>query len=524
MKTIRNVCLLVLVMAMCLAFTGIGAAFAQEGAAITPEERVDIADSDYVRATAEGTLTIGTLDAIGAFDTMTSSNFIGKNMVYEPLFYMGDDNELIMCLAESYEYVDDSHLHIVLRDDATFSNGETVTSEDCYWSWLRMMDSGEVGQYNYIDFENWENESDKEFTIAFYSPFAPAINYMANYYVVCKSAMEDAEADAWWNSPVGSGPYVLTENVEDAYMTFELNEDYWNADLMPDGNQKTVTIKKYGSSTSMMIDFQTGAIDGCINVDASDAQRVRAGVIEDANYELYYCDYVYYLAFPEYTEAVSDIRVRQALNYAIDKEALVMVAFGDLATIATSAVPMNALYSKQYDVVEYNPELAKELLAEAGVDGLSLTVYYDADNLHDTLWQLIQAYWAEVGVTLNLNSCDRLTFIQHMINQETDLGIYNGSPYGLDPHVFLQCTATSSNPMIRFTDEAFNDAIETAASTLDESVRQECYETAQDVLVDTFKNIYIAEPMQMNVWHSYISNFVNGCSRNYYIRFVEWAE
>ena len=78
------------------------------------------------------------------------------------------------------------------------------------------------------------------------------------------------------------------------------------------------------------------------------------------------------LAFPEYTEALSDVRVRQALAYAIDVEALTEMAYGSLGTVATALVPSNVQDVLEVGQQEYDPEKAKQLLDEAGVSNLTL--------------------------------------------------------------------------------------------------------------------------------------------------------
>lgn len=444
------------------------------------------------------TLTVGVLTDTDGFDPINTVNFVGCNLVYETLVDIDPaTSEAVGVLAESWEYVDDTHLKVKLYDNAVFSNGEPVTAQDVYWSWYRNIseNSSNMNCFEFIDWDNWEFVSDKEFVISYLEPFGPAVNYMTMccFSVVDQSAMENATSDDYWSAPVGSGPYTVVENVSGSYSSYVLDSDYWNAEKMPEPTE--ITVKNYSDASTMFIDFETGALDIAFDLDVTDADRVTAGSVEGATLESISTNNVIGLALPEYTASLDDVRVRQALAYALDVDALTEVAYGSLGTTSTTLVPANVQDVLEVGKQEYNPEKAKELLAEAGVSDLTLHLVIVGSPQNERLATTMQAYFEAIGVTLDIESCDLATAISHFKNSETDIVINSGSVVTMDTYEALMMTlATSTNATIRITDESYNEDLLTGKGASDDAVRTQAYTEAQQWLADNYRQIPICEP------------------------------
>lgn len=442
-------------------------------------------------------LTVGVMSDTDGFDPINTVNYVGCNLVYETLVDIDPETyEPVGVLAESWEYVDDTHLRVKLYDDATFSNGEPVTGEDVYWSWYRNIsgNSSVMNCFAFIDWDNWEFVSDKEFVISYLQPFSPAVNYMTmcGFSVVCKSAMENATSDDYWSAPVGSGPYTVVENVSGAYSSYALREDYWNTEKMPDPTE--ITVKNYSDASTLFIDYETGALDIAFDLDTTDADRVSAGEVENTTLETISTNNVIGLALPEYTEALEDVRVRQALAYALDVDALTEVGYGSLGTPASTLIATNIQDALEVGKQEYNPEKAKELLKEAGVSNLTLSLVIVGNPTDERVATTMQAYFEAIGVTLEIESCDLATAISHFMNSETDLVLNSGSVVTMDTYEALQMTlSTSTNATIRITDESYNEDLLAGMAATDEAVRTQAYTEAQQWLHDNYRQIPICE-------------------------------
>ena len=502
MKKFKKIAALILSLAMVLALVACGGGSSSKPAstpdsskpASTPDASTP-ADSDPV----DTNLIVGVMDDTDGFDPINTVNFVGCNLVYEGLFDIDPEtSEIVGVLAESWSYDDDTHLRVKLYDNATFSNGESVTGEDVYWSWYRNISENgkEASSFAFVDWDNWEFVSDKEFVISYAEAFGPAVNYMtmSAFSVIDKSAMENATSDDYWSAPVGSGPYTVKENVSGAYSSYVRNENYWNAATMPEAT--SITVKNYSDAAAMFIDFETGAIDMAFGLDETDAKRINDGSVANAQLVTISTNNVIGLALPEYTASLDDVRVRQALAYAMDVNALTEIGYGILGQVATTMIPGNIQYSLETGVQEYNPEKAKQLLADAGVSGLTLEMVIVGAPTNERLATAMQAYLAAVGVDLQIISCDLATAISHFKASETDVVLNSGANVTMDTFESLQMTLeTSSNATIRITDPAYNAGVMEAKLSSDNAVREKGYTAAQQWLAENYRQIPICEPL-----------------------------
>lgn len=481
-------------------------------------------------AAEDTTLNVGVMSDTDGFDPAETTNYIGCNLVYETLVDMDPaTSEPVGILAESWEYQDDTHLYVKLYDDATFSSGNPVTSQDVYDSWYRNVENttSNSNTMDFIDWDNWEFINDKEFVISYKDVFGPAINYMTMccFSVIDTTAMADATSEDFWSAPIGSGPYLVKENVSGSYSSYVRNEDYWNKDAMPEATE--ITINNYSDASTMFIDFETGNLDIAFNLDETDANRVANGDVEDATLVEIATENVHSIAFPEYTEVLSDVRVREALAYAIDVEDVTDIAFGSLGTVASSILPVGIQNALDVGVQEYDSEHAKELLEEAGYQPGDITLHLVIVGAptNERMATAVQSYWDAIGVTLDIESCDLATAISHFKASETDIVLDQGATVTMDPYEKLMMSLDSStNATIRITDPDFNASLRAGVATTDEAARSEAYEAAQQWIHDNYRIIPICEIQEAEVFRASkieaLNTFTDECMTLRYVTFV----
>ena len=468
-----------------------------------------VEESTYVRQTEEGTLTVGTNNEIDSFDPCTSTFGIGMYLVYDNLFTINEDGEIEGVLAEEWEYRDSTHLYIKIHD-ATFSNGEPVTAEDCIWSMHRLIDSSSRWStfVDFIDFDSTEILSDTEFILAMNDEFGPGLNYLASRYtsVLCKSYVESTGEDALWDQPVGSGPYVCTSNISGSMSTFELREDYWNTEAIPEA--KEITIRYYAEPTTMFIDYENGVLDMAFRVDESDVERLLSGSVADTNYVVQSGLDVYGFAMPEYVEAFDDVNVRQAIAMAVDWAAVSEVGLGVLGGEATSILPVGVKYKEDVGTYTYDPETAQQMLDDAGFDYSQEFRFVVINSPTNTrLAEAIQAYLDVVGIKVNVEACDWTTAVTHFMNNETDFVINSMGCTSLDPDQQLDTVGPwSTNGSVIVTDEEMAGYLTTGRYSVDEEVRAEAYHNAQVWMYENVRQVAFAEPYYCYCYRPYISS------------------
>lgn len=465
---------------------------------------------DFVRKTEEGTLTVGTINAADSFDTTVSFNYYGINLVYDTLLVRNPfTGELEGKLAESWEYIDDTTIVMQLRDDVYFSNGEKMTAEDALYSMERFITT-QSRWSTFVDAFDFENSTadGQTLTLKTYEPFGPGQNYLALRYssVMCKSYVESTSDEAFWDAPVGTGPFEVVENVAGSYATYKLRDDYWGE--VPNFN--FVTVRYYSEASTMFIDYENGVLDMAFEIDSNDAQRVIDGTIPNTKYAIAPTYDTYSLAMPEYVEAFDDIRVRQAIAYAIDSDMVAEVGLGVLYSPSESTLPEGVDYKIDVGNYEYDPDKAIALLEEAGIQpgdiNLRFVVVSFPSNVR--MAEAIQAFLADVGINVNVESYDIPTAVPIFMAGETDIVINSMGASALDPdQTYDTVKGNSTNATVRISDPEMDNYLMTGRNSVDPEVRRENYENAQKWLYDSYRQVPLCDVAICYVYRDYIESF-----------------
>ena len=508
---------------------GAGAAAEAPAQAKEPIAEGTVDESNFVRQTAPGTLTVGTNNEIDSFDPVSSTFGIGMFLVYDTLFTINKDGEIVGVLAEDWEYQDDTHLYVKLYDDAAFSNGDPVTSEDVLWSLERLIINNSRWStfVTFIDFENSEIINDKEFVLTLNEAFGPGLAYLTvrTCSILDKAYVESIDEDALWDQPIGSGPYVCTSNIAGSMATFERRDDYWNAKNLPEAEE--ITVRYYSESTTMFIDYENGVLDMAFRLSLADTERLVAGEVADTNYKIQSGLDVYGLALPEYVPAFDDIRVREAFSKAVDWAAVNEVGLGVLGGEATSILPEGVMYRVETGTYTYDPDAAKALLDEAGFD-YSQTFDFVVVN-SDTnvrLAEAIQAYLQMVGINVDVIPLDWTAAVTRFMQNDTDLVINSMGCTSLDPdQQFDTVGEWSTNGSVRVTDPDMAGYLTTGRYSVDPEVRAEAYANAQQWMYDNIRQVAFAEPYYSYCYRPYIStDFWCATAENPNLRYVSFTD
>lgn len=523
MKRLVSIIALVLSLAMLLAACGNGgttpSATPSDSGGTSPSSEPSVSQpiegkgstgGEFDRKTEAGTLTIGTINTADSFDTTISFNAIGINLVYDTLLerdpYTG---ELKGMIAETWEYLDDTTIVFQLRDDVYFSNGDKMTAEDVLYSMERFITT-ESRWSTFVDAWDFANcEADGQtLTLRSYEPFGPGLNYLATRYtsVMNKAYIESSSEEAFWDAPVGTGPFELVENVSGAYSTYKLRDDYWGEKP----NFDFITVRYYTEATTMFIDYENGVLDMAFDIDSNDAMRVIGGTVPATNYKIAPTYDTYSLALPEYVGAFDNILVRQAIAYAIDADAVAEVGLGALYGESTSTLPDGVQYKIDVGQYEYNPERALELLEEAGVQpgDISLRFVVVSFPSNVRMAESIQFYLSEIGIDVNVESYDIATAVPLFMTAQTDIVINSMGASALEPdQTYDTVKANSTNATVKISDPEMDGYLMTGRNSVNDDIRRENYENAQRWMYENFRQVPICDVKSCFVYRDYIENF-----------------
>lgn len=455
------------------------------------------------------TLTLGTIQKTDSFDPTASVMQMGMRLVYDTVLIMNPvTNEIEPGLAKSWEFIDDKTLKLNLRNDVTFSNGEKMTAKDVLFSLSRFSQTRFASFYDYIDFDNCVIQDDYTLILKFRETQATCLKSLTDVKasVLCKSYVESAPKEAFWDKPVGTGPYTSAENVSGSQSTYARKDNYWAN--KPEAEK--ITIRNYSEPNTMFIDYENGALDIVIEVDSNNAKRVVDGTVKNSQYKIAPVFDFATICLPEYVKYFDDIRVRKAIAYAVNAPEVGQIGYGMMYDRPDSTLPNGVPYHKSVGVYEYNPQKAKELLSEAGYKPGDIKLRFVVINFpsNQKMAEAIQADLANVGIEVKVEAYDFPTAIPIFMKNGTDLGI-NGTGGGAnDPYeVYATVMDTSSNGTVRLTDKEINQYLKAGKASIDPAVRKKNYEAAQQWMYDNVRQIPLSYVNSCNVYRDTINAF-----------------
>ena len=339
-----------------------------------------------------------TLDPAGQQDT-TSGVLI--HHVYSTLMDIDEEGNLVPDLAESYEMKSDTEYTFKLREDACFSDGTPVTAKDVKFTYDRAKDMPKT-KSNTSKIAEVIADDDYHVTFKLTQPYAAfkTITTQTNLSIVSEAAVT-AAGDAYGDveNVLGSGEFTVTEWVPNDHYTLTKNEKYWGE--MP--ITTTITCRVIPEGSARAIALEAGEVDLVWNVDPTDCANVEAN--SDVALLSQPSSSIEYLGMNTTKEKFSDERVRQAVNYALDKQTFVDTIIEGRGTVANSYINSTIPgWSEEEEAYPYDPEKAKELLAEAGYpNGFESSLYVNGD-VRTRSAQIVQAQLAEVGITVDIST------------------------------------------------------------------------------------------------------------------------
>ncbi len=498
---------LAMVMAFCLLLSACGGgtstpqtpadeapAAGEESAPVGGEAEVvpEAGEERMEKPTEADTLFVGVAgQAQGNLHPLSSRCTIGIYMAYDTLLgYNQNTDEYSMLIAESIEQTEDGFVHIKIREEAKFASGESITGEDVLFSFERCLKSGTSTYINStVDMENSYAEGEKDVYIALQKDDMSLYGCMSHMMLVIENASwaETAADEDYWDKVDYSGPFSVVENVNGSHILFQVRDDYWGWGVVaerPAYDFMKVTF--YAEPSTMMVDYESGILDVCGGVSASDTGRILDNGMDHSTLRVLPDSNMYGMVLCPYVEAFADPAVREAVVSAIDVEAVVDAAYGALGVPSNAYAPLGAQYRVAYGDVSvntYDPDHARQLLADAGyAEGeivLKLVTTNDVGNV--TMAEVVQAYLADVGITLNVESYEPSVAIPMFRNGETDL-VFN--QYAMHNKyisgVYITTGLDSTNRSIMMPDEELDAHITDGRFAADEAAAQEHYEWIQN--------------------------------------------
>lgn len=462
------------------------------------------------------------LDPIQVTD---GESFKVTQQIYDTIvMYKPGTTEVIPGLAKDWDVSEDGTTWtFYLREGVNFHDGNPVDAEAVKWNFERWGQEdhpyhigGEFTYYAYM-FQDFPGiiesvEAVDEYTVRFQltEPQAPFLNNLAmvSFGIASPEAVMEYGED-YFKNPVGSGPFKFVEWRQGDRVILEANEDYWGGRPYLD----RVVFRSIPDNGARYMELRSGSIDMMDYINPEDVASVREN--EDLDLILRPSNNVGYFAMNMGFEPFDNVLVRKAFAHAINKEALIGAFYAGLAEPAKNPLPPSLWgYNDEIEDYPYDPEKARELLAEAGYpDGFEFDFYYmpvarPYFPQPKMVAQSIQYYLSEIGVTANLLSYDWGTYLDKYYADELETFLLGWTGDNGDPDNFLYVLLDQTQNNINYKSDELHEILIEAQRTPDQEVRTELYEEAQVIIHNDVPWVPIAHSTPPLVKKSMVKNYV----------------
>ncbi|GAA3873806.1 ABC transporter substrate-binding protein [Leifsonia kafniensis] len=386
-------------------------------------------------ATTGGTLTIGALADVKSFDPAQAH--IGHYLqyfqpVYDSLLRREADGTLVPMLATEWAYnADNTVLTLTLRDDVTFTDGTKLDADAVKVNLDRFRTGNGPDASTLAQVSDVAAPDATTVVITLTAPDPALLDYLGNAdgFIASPQAVDGGKLAT---DPVGSGPYTLDKSatVAASQYTFVKNPDYWDPSLQV---YDTIVVKPILDPTAMVNAVVSGQLNAALLTAKTEAQAKSAGLTE---YQ-YPTDWQGLLIFDRAGAMVpelANVKVRQAINYAIDKDALLAQVGKGLGTVTSQPFGKgtDAFDTSLESAYPYDPAEAKKLMKEAGVGDFSVTMPTVSGFFDPALTAGIGQNLADIGITVNWENVAGTDFVSSMVQGKYAMSwfsLFQGSPW-----------------------------------------------------------------------------------------------
>jgi peptide/nickel transport system substrate-binding protein len=429
-------------------------------------------------------------------------------LAFDSLYHRDNNMKIVPWLATSYENPDELTWRFHLRQGVKFHNGNDFKANDVKFTLGRLVeDDSQFSTRNFVD--KVEVIDDYTVDIVTKEPYAAFMTRVVLWHMTDEEYFNEVGAEGFASTPIGTGPFKFVEWVKDEQMVFEANRDYWGG--AP--KIKTVIFKPIPENATRIAALETGDVDliDAVPPDYVDQAPEGVEIVTVPGTR------AFYLGLNVNMEPFDDVRVRQAMNYAVDVEAIIENVLNGLARPIDNPLLPEAFGYIPTPVYSYDPEKAKSLLAEAGYpDGFEMEL--DTQPPLKEIAEALAGQLSAVGIQAKVNIMERAalyakyepgfsqTFLTSWGNSEADadgmlskqfysdryrcnlLGPEGETGYG---NTELGCYYTG------YANAEVDEYVEAGARTVDPEKRKEYYAKALNIIVEETPWLFLYNPSEV---------------------------
>jgi peptide/nickel transport system substrate-binding protein len=447
---------------------------------------------------AQSVLRIGLNDDPDALDPTISRAYVGRLVfaaLCDKLFDVTPDLKIVPQLATGYEWAGDNRSVVLrLRPGVKFHDGEPFNAEAVRFNIERHLTTqgsfrkSEIGDIKSVDVVN-----DLTVRLNLGQPLVPllaALTDRAGMMVSPKAAKE--LGDRFGTRPVCAGPFKFVERVAQGKIVLQRFADYWDKANVHVDRVEFVPIT---DSTARLASLRSGDLQMIERVSPTDLAHIRGDSklkvvgVPELGFQVIRLN----VANGPKSKALADVRVRQAIDLAIDRAALVKAVFNDEYIAGNQFVsPTSAFYNKSLPVKPRDVARAKQLLREAGQPNPSFTLILPPERDRQEAAQVIQAMLAEAGITMALQSQENVTMLEagKRGDFEAYFTFWSGRP-DPDGNIFTHYSCKGAQNDSHYCNADFDALVTKARQVADPAQRKQLYDKATELLLRDVPSLHL---------------------------------
>lgn len=463
-------------------------------------ERVDLGQSsgNLIAAIA------GEPDQLDPHKTSAYFSFQVLENVFDTLVEPDANLEMQPALAQSWQVSPDELTWTFrLRPAVTFHDGSPFTAEDVVYSYRRIIDEQLTNVDKFSAVSEVRAVDPLTVVIRVKAPTPNLLTNLGGFKGMAIVQRRNVESGQIATHPVGTGPFAFQSQKSGDSITLSANPSYWGGAPPIPG----VTFRFISEPSTALSALQAGEVDW---TDSIPPQRVTQLRDDDSLHLAVTASNDYwYLALNEARPPWDDVRVRQAVAYGIDRDAIVQATTYGTAQANQLAIPEGNPWYTAYDRYRYDPDTATRLLDEAGVGEAAMDMLVTSEYPETvTAAQVIADNLAPLGISVRIRTVDFATWLDEQNSGNFDM-LMMGWLGNIDPDDFYYAqhhTDGTSNAQ-KFSDPEVDRLLDAGRVETDRAARAELYRRAATRIADQVSYLYLYNPSVIQAWVPQLSGY-----------------
>ncbi|WP_053382765.1 ABC transporter substrate-binding protein [Leucobacter celer] len=441
----------------------------------------------------------GEPDQLDPHKTTSYFSFEVLENIFDTLVAPDENLEMQPALAESWDLSDDQLTWTFhLREGVSFHDGSPFTSADVAYSLNRIIDEELANAWRLSAVTGIATPDDRTVEITVAQPTPNLLSSLGGFKGMAIVQQQNVESGDITTKPVGTGPFSLSGYTPGDAIRLEANPDYWDGAPGVGG----VTFSFLSEGNTAIAALKSGEIHWTDSIPAQQLEQLQQDDQVEIGLEPS-TDY-WYLALNQQREPYDDARVRQAIGYAIDRDAIAQVTSYGTAEVNQLAIPQQSAWFTEFDEYRTDPDRANELLSEAGVDGSTLKLDLLASSDYPetvTAAQVIADNLKPLGIEVSIRQPDFATWLDEQNTGNFDM-LMMAWLGNIDPDDFYYAqhhTDGASNAQ-GYSNPRVDELLDSGRVETDTEARKQIYAEAAKLIAEDASYLYLYNPSVIQAW------------------------